>query len=209
MSWLRGALERYRVVTNPLQTERRVELAAVLLAMVLCLQLLYSGARLALLAPPEAVAPAADALTVREIRSLSGLSSQQSDAIRARPLFWESRRPIATQVVKADAGAAKEKAGKMKDIKLLGVFGGGDTVGIIVRVKDKKRRVLVGEEIDGWTLQSADANEVVFTGGGRTQTLRLKAGQGFAAEEYKATDAARIYPEIEEESSSLGGMLRR
>ena len=37
----------------------------------------------------------------------------------------------------------------------------------------------------------------------------VKAGQGFAAEEYKATDAARIYPEIEEESSSLGGMLRR
>jgi hypothetical protein len=175
MSWFAVIGGRYRVPDKPRRAERKVELAVVLLGLVLCLQLLYSGARFALLAAPATVAPAADALVVRDVRPLASVTAQQSEQMRARPLFWESRRPVSAKASAGKSSPAAGKATQLKGVSLLGVFGAGESAGVIVQVKDLKRRVLVGEKLEGWTLESVAPTEVVLAYGGKRETLRLQA----------------------------------
>ena len=59
MSWLRKLGSRYRVGDDPLRTLRRIELVALLLGLLLCLQLAWGALRLVTQAAPEPVAPAA------------------------------------------------------------------------------------------------------------------------------------------------------
>ena len=213
MTWLSTVRERYSVTTNPLRSERKIELIALLLGLVLCFQVLYSGIRYAQIPEFDAVAPAQDALTISQIRALAGVSTGQSEQIRSRPLFWESRRPVEPVAVtdKAEDSRVK-KEGKLKDVTLLGVFGGGATAGIIVKVKDKKRRILLGEEIEGWTLESVQANKVVFSAGGRTKKLQLLARNDFVDVPPATGGTASpgrprpaVAKEVGEESLSLGG----
>jgi hypothetical protein len=178
---------RYRVAADPLRTERKVELAAVMLALVLCLQLLYSGARLAMAPVFDAVVPAADALRVKRVDSPAAVATSQSDEIRARPLFWQARRPIQESSVEVAPNKGGEQAGQVKDVKLLGVFGSGDMAGIIALVKGKKRRILQGESIEGWTLEVVEPNRVVLVDGGRREELVLKTGIVIAAADHKKT----------------------
>ncbi len=64
MNWLRQLGSRYRVGDDPLHTLRRIELVALLLGLLLCLQLARGALRLVTQAAPEPVAPAADSLQV-------------------------------------------------------------------------------------------------------------------------------------------------
>ena len=109
------------------------------------------------------------------------MSATQAGEILARPLFWEGRRPLQPiEVVAVDKEVAAS-AGKLKGVTLLGVFGGGEAGGIIVKVKDKRRRVMVGEEINGWELDDVQPTEVFFSADGETRTLQLRAVTIFAA----------------------------
>lgn len=174
MTWLAAVRDRYRVAANPLRTERRVELVALLLALLLCLQIAYSASHLALMSIPEAVVPAADALQVKTALSLDAIGAEQSNEVRNRPLFWESRQPVSAPVA---PDAPEVPAPEIKGIKLVGVFGGGDAAGIIVLMNGKKRRVRLGEEVKGWTLQSVDTNAAVLTAGARQESLVLQTGR--------------------------------
>ena len=71
----------------------------------------------------------------------------------------------------------KQEAGSIKGIKLAGVFGAGEDAGIIIIGKDKKRRLAVGDEIDGWTLESVDPVEATFSRGVTEARLELKRGK--------------------------------
>lgn len=220
MTWLGTVRDRYSVATNPLRTERKIELCALLLGLVLCFQLLYSGVRYAQAPVFDAVAPAEDALTVKQVHPLARVSTVQSEQIRARPLFWESRRPVEPVIETAKVRPPHAKKSKLKDVTLLGVFSGEGAAGIIVRVKDKRRRILLGEEINGWTLESVEPNEIVFSAGGKTKKLQLKARNDFGDMPPVAGVAGRparpgspaakkSAKESSEESLSLGGMLRK
>lgn len=177
MSFLADLANRYRVSGDPLRTQRLVELAVVLLLLLLVLQLLWGAARLAMLAPPLAIPPAADALEVLPMQTLGKASVEGSNEMRSRPVFWVSRRPESQEVAlveeKPDT-AGKATPQELKNIKLLGVFGSAESTGIIAFVKGKKRRLLQGEEYEGWTLDAVRANEVVFKDGARSETLVLK-----------------------------------
>jgi hypothetical protein len=169
-------VERYKVTANPLFSERRVELVAVVLTLLLFSQLLYSALRLSVLSEPESIAPASDVMAVSDPMAVELVSAELSEELRARPLFWSSRRmqvsePGTSSQVKK-AAASKSKLGK---IKLVGIFGGGDSAGIIALVNGKKRRILLGESVEGWSLDSVARNEVVFADGARRETLILQA----------------------------------
>lgn len=166
---------RYRENANPLRSQRRVELAVLVLALMLCAQLLYSGARLAMLSAPEPVPLAADALSVGQIIAAQGISAEQRGEIVARPLFWQSRRPQEDIAAVTRDDGAHGKVGKLKGIRLLGVFGAGETAGAIVQQEKSKKRILLGEEINGWTLESVEPNRVTFSSGGRSGALLLRA----------------------------------
>ena len=179
---------RYRVAADPLRTEHKVELVALVLGLVLCLQILYSGARLLMDPAFAAVAPAADVLQVKRVDSPASVATSQSDEIRSRPLFWQSRRPIQNIAVVPDAGS--EQAGPLKGVKLLGVFGSGDTAVIIVLVKDKKQRILQGESVQGWALDVVEPNRVVLVDGGRREELVLKTRIVIAAVDTGAVEGS-------------------
>lgn len=166
---------RYRESADPLRTERRVELLMLLFILLLGLQFAYSASRVALVSVPEAIVPAADSLQVASAVGTDTVSASQSKEIRNRPLFWAGRRPV--KVVTVDSSATDEaQAGEIDGIQLLGVFGGGDSAGIIALVGEKQRRVLVGEKVSGWRLASVTANEAQFTAGVRRRSLVLLPG---------------------------------
>lgn len=169
--------ERYSVSTDPLRTERRVELAVIVLAAILVLQLIWAGTRILLADKVAPVAPAADSLLVAEVPRPQSVDAKGSAAVQARPLFWAERRPsdvIASTAAEAAAAAEDAQAApKMKNVTLLGVFGSGMTGGAIVAVKGKQERIAVGEEVQDWQLQEIAANRAVFVSGGSRDEREL------------------------------------
>ena len=167
-----AARERYRVALNPLLTERRIELVALLLLLFLVLQLIYGGSRLALLSNPKAILPAADSLRVSDTHSQQRITMEQRSEIRDRPLLWPARRPFVAPAVVPNVKAPDPKP--FEGFQLVGLFGTGDDVGTIVSLKGKAQRLRLGEKIGDWKLESVGINEVVFSSGSQQQTLVLK-----------------------------------
>ncbi len=173
-------LGRYRVQANPLRSERRVELLVLLLTLALLMQLAWGVFQLFLPSMPSAVRPADDAMRVVGLDARGSVAPEQRTEVRQRPVFWESRRPVEVesateQVVEVDE-PEDAKLGSLKSVKLTGVFGGGDSAGIIFLAKGKEHRIMVGDEVNGWTLESVDATHAHFSGNGREAELSLKRG---------------------------------
>ncbi|MEZ5572073.1 MAG: hypothetical protein R3E64_08625 [Halioglobus sp.] len=102
------------------------------------------------------------------------MTAEQSNEIRQRPLLWPERRPMEAVVEVPESQKEKQKGLKeFKEIKLLGVFGVGDSIGIIAKVKENTKRIHLGEEISGWTLESVGTNDATFTMGKRQEKLVL------------------------------------
>lgn len=166
---------RYNVNGNPLATERRIELVAVVLGAVLVLQLVYSLLRIILLSAPDPVVPVAESLTLSEVSAVQTVSALQSNEIVARPLFWSSRRPPDAAAVVEDIATDGKPTGELAAVSLTGVFGGGESAGIIAVVGNKKHRVLVGGKLFDWTLDSMGLDHAIFVRRGETQKLEFKA----------------------------------
>jgi len=175
MAQLNGLVSRYRESANPLLSERRVELVAVVLTVILVALLLISVVGLALPGRPASKAPAADTLSVSEIPQASVVSTQLSNRVRARPVFWPSRRPVyadGTQHSAAQQGG-KTAPSALDKVELRGIFGGGDSAGIIALVKGKKKRVMLGDKVVGWKLDSIDGDSATFVDSGKSRKLAL------------------------------------
>jgi hypothetical protein len=173
VSWLHAIIQRYRVSEDPLRTLRRIEMIALLLGVLVCLQLAYGAIQLAAISGPDPVQPAPDSLQVPAVLGPAVVAANERNEIITRPLFWAGRQP-------ADAVETQEepkgKAGELKGVKLVGVFGSGERAGIIALVKGKKQRILVGERLEGWTLESIEAGEIVLANGQRSESLTLQRG---------------------------------
>ncbi len=167
-------VSRYRVAENPLLSERRVELLALVLTLVFILILLFSVVGLLVSAHPPAKLPSADSLVGTELRRSGVVSAQHSNEMRARPVFWPSRLPVDAPLAVVEEPKSNVKKSALDKVKLLGIFGVGDSTGIIALVEGKKKRILLGDKVVGWSLDSIDRNEAVFVAGGQTQKLTLK-----------------------------------
>ncbi len=185
MSWLTRIGSRYRVSGDPLRTLRRIELVAVLLGLLFCLQLALGGLRLATLSAPDPVTPAPDSLRVPAVLSPVSVAASERNEIISRPLFWSGRRPVEEVATLAEPQA---KAGELKGVKVVGLFGSGERAGIIALVKGQKRRILLGDVVEGWTLKSVAPFELVVASGGRTETLSLERGSVKSAPADKTAD---------------------
>ena len=181
MSLLVRLRERYSPVHDPLRTERSMELVALVCTLVLLLVLIYLSLRLTFLAEPESRSPAPGSLKVAAADFGEPLTADMRNQIISRPVFFPSRRPldvVAPPVVVDKAAASKNELAK---VKLLGVFGGGDSAGVILLVEGTKQRLIVGESVKGWTLKSVDLNEAKFSSGGKQETLVLQYSGAKAA----------------------------
>ena len=97
----------------------------------------------------------------------------QSNEIRDRPLLWAARRPFVAPVSVPVVKAPEPKP--FKGFQLVGLFGNGDSVGVIVSLKGKTQRMRPGETFGEWKLKSVGANDAVFSSGSQEETLVLKA----------------------------------
>jgi hypothetical protein len=174
MSLLAKLRERYKVQVNPLRAERRVELLVLGLVLLLLLQLAYSIFQLATIARPEPILPAIDSTGEGGALWVEGVTEAASQEVRARPLFWTSRRPYSPEPEETLVEEAPAETGELKEIKLVGIFGAGDSAGIITLVQGKKQRILLGEEIGGWKLDAIEQDQAEFSSGGRTRKLTMK-----------------------------------
>jgi hypothetical protein len=174
MNLLQALRDRYQVTTDPLRTERRLELIAVVLALLLFMQLVYGVTRVIRVAAPVPVMPAGDALRVQDVSDTGRVDSVQSIEIRERPLFWVSRRAVGDIPVETDTKRSQVKTKKIQGLTLVGVFGSGDSAGIILLEKGKRRRLMRGEKLNGWTLKSVSSEEAMLVSKGQRDNLVLR-----------------------------------
>lgn len=164
--------ERYRESENPVMTERRIELAAVLLLVALLLWLTLGLLRLLVGAGPEPLLPADDSLAVQALQLEPSLANEDATAILQRPLFWESRRPLAPQVA-ATSTPESAVVQNLDGVTLHGVFGTGDSLGLIVSVNGVQSRVIKGGSVKGWRFTEYSDGTAKFERRGRQATLPL------------------------------------
>jgi len=137
--------------------------------------LLYSVARVGFLSEPEPIAPSLELLGDAAPPGVTSLAPASSEEIRSRPLFWSSRRPAEVgPVVEENPEDQSTAASSLDKVQLVGIFGAGESAGIITLVKGKKQRILLGEDIEGWTLEGVEPDRAIFKDKGRSQELVLK-----------------------------------
>lgn len=112
-----------------------------------------------------------------------------------RPLFSPSRRPPPPPPPpKADV---PEPVNRFAQAKLSGVFEGVGTGGIIINYDGKDRRVLLGDILDGWKLQSVSGIQATFTQSGQTRLVPLRrallGGDVGAAQNLAGGSKAPVY----------------
>ena len=73
----------------------------------------------------------------------------------------------------------------------MGVFGSGSTAGVIVRIEDNRQRLLLGESLNGWTLEAVHPDRVDFSRNARQATLVLEQGTVAAAPVKAGSSRAR------------------
>lgn len=189
IAW-RALRSRYAEGADPLRTQRRLELAALLLGLVICLQLVFGLIGLAVSPGPGAIEPAADSLRVPAVSAARVVAAAERNEIISRPLFWVGRRPLEPGPVIAPPGSEQEGSKDLKEVKLVGLFGGGDTVGAIVLVKGEKQRILRGEAVAGWTLETIGSGDAVFARDARRESLALERAVASSAPTDEAAGAA-------------------
>ena len=181
-----GILQRYQVSADPLRSERRTEAVLLGTGLLVLLLLIWGAFRAMVPGSLQPVVPTAESMQVAPLSGNTLVTLEDREEIRARPLFWVTRAPMGAQEVVAEAETQSEadkkaQAKPLKGVKLAGVFGGGETGGMIVLHKGKKHRVSVGGEFDGWTLDSVAPTEVVLTSAGSQATLALERGKPVAS----------------------------
>ena len=173
MTGLQSWITRYQVQQNPLKTERRIELAVLVLLVLLLVSAVLGGIRLVASNEPEPVFPSADSLAVHTLQLDRGLTAEQAVEILNRPLFWQSRRPLVPPpktVAKPKPKAAKKLAG----VTLLGVYGAGDGLGLIATVDGAFSRISKGQSVKGWKFSDYEEGTAVFVSGGKKSVLPLE-----------------------------------
>ncbi|QFU76703.1 hypothetical protein EY643_14155 [Halioglobus maricola] len=143
------------------------------------------------------IPPSLDSLGVTVAGGPGELAQEQRVEIQSRPLFWPSRRPLEPAAEEPLTAVNEPTAAKpLKGVTLKGVFGAGEDAGVIVLSKDRKRRLLVGDSLNGWTLDSVQPTEVRFVDGANEAVLQLNRGKlSKSAKRSDGSAAASTAPE--------------
>ena len=175
MTRVDGLISRYLAGENPLKAERRVELVALVLLLVLVLQIAWGLLSIVRTSLVAAIPPSQDVLNVGRLEQVAQVEAEARNDIISRPVFWQGRVPaVAAEVVAVESPAEEAAGQKIKGVKLVGTYGSGTTGGAILRVKNGKLRVAVGEEAEGWLLDAVEPNSARFVRGAAVDELQLQ-----------------------------------
>ena len=144
-------------------------LLCLLFASLLAAQMLLPSSGLPVGAPVTGAAATPVATNLRP-----GFSMRPLDAfseVIERPLFRPDRRPAPAVTETATASANSRQ-----DYALLGVVIDDNIRMALLRPKGAKQmlRILEGQKVDGWTIETVRADRVVLRRGGVTEEVRLR-----------------------------------
>lgn len=109
-------------------------------------------------------------------------------AVLDRPMFAPDRRPPPPPAPPAPPPPPDPLA----NVTLYGLFGNGDSGGVLANFDGKVRRVHVNESIGDWTVKGIEGRSVTFARGDETRTLNLVANHG--ARKAPPTNSAAANP---------------
>ncbi|MEQ9465304.1 MAG: hypothetical protein RJQ10_16705 [Haliea sp.] len=140
---------------------RQLSLAAGMLFAALVVVFLLGAILVILRQPPAAIPPSPSTLTAVSIELPAPGLSENAGEMLARPLFWNTRRP---EPEKGPAEAPVPVLGPdvLDNVRLLGMFAAGDNAGVIINVAGQRQRLLVGQELQQWTLRKLSAAGAIF-----------------------------------------------
>lgn len=145
-------------------------LAAINLALVVGIAFQWLNADLRW-APPQAIAPEESSLRA-EFAHFDRMDPVVLAETLARPVFWETRRPPPLEEkVEAPPVVAPDP---LNGVTLLGMFGAGKDMRVMVRADNKVTRLARGERFGPWTVQGLNDREVIFRDGDSERRLELK-----------------------------------
>ena len=113
-------------------------------------------------------------------RTVDFLPHEQFQSVKNRPLFFEGRRPPAEYVPDAPAVKPAGPAAKVPPPRasLSGVVKVGDTTYVMLQGVGKEKglvRTRVGEDVDGWKLESIHDDRVVLKNGEEKHESHLRS----------------------------------
>ena len=113
-------------------------------------------------------------------RTVDFLPIEQFQSVKDRPLFFEGRRPPAEYVPDAPAAKPARPAAKVPPPRasLSGVVRVGDTTYVMLQGVGKEKglvRTRVGEDVDGWKVESIQDDRVVLNNGDEKHEIHLRS----------------------------------
>ncbi len=105
---------------------------------------------------------------------------EQFQSVKDRPLFFEGRRPPAEQGADAPTDLPKTFAGNVRAPRasLIGVVRVGDNTYAMLKGVGKQKglvRARVGEDVDGWKVESIHDDRVLLKKGGEKHEIQLRS----------------------------------
>jgi hypothetical protein len=143
---------------------------------LLAVSLSYAAWRTASFALPEPVPPLLGEASAEALSVVPALEDALASAM-ARPLFAPSRRPpasVAEELAKAEAVVEKSAPAPQLDARLVGLYVSGYTEGVILQTAGERKRLLLGESHEGWTLFEVESRGAIFKNGPQLTTLPLE-----------------------------------
>lgn len=152
--------------------------------------------------PPENLFTVAD--------SSAGMTTLDSLDFVFRPLFSRDRRPTEDVAVDPTSESNTESVweSRLEGISLIGVFASGEAQGVILRRDSgEKLRLVEGDEMDGWQLQSVESRAAVFTSGSGAGLVEDRIEMGVISSlpvpETVAPQSAKPNPEAQQAPQPL------
>lgn len=179
---------------SPHVFSRRIGSLTKLLLLLLLLGAVLGGVLVLGTDRPEPIAMAPSALQEESLELAPQLGRATNDLVY-RPLFWAGRRP--SQEPEPVVVQEQTPVYRLDEVVLLGVFGSGGRSGVIVEVAGESRRLLLGEQLDGWTLETITEQRADFSRAGDDES---------AARESLELEHVRVAPvPADVRASSLNG----
>lgn len=113
-------------------------------------------------------------------RTVEFLPIEQFQSVKDRPLFFEGRRPPAEYVPDAPAAKPARPVSKVRapNAVLSGVIKVGDSTYVMLKGVGKQKGLLrtkVGEDVDGWKVDSIHDDRVVLKNGAEKHEILLRS----------------------------------
>ena len=187
---------------------------AIQLSIGLVLSSLLLAVAYALLAGAPVATPPANSLfapiTLEQTLSTERLSADNSDFV-LRPIFSMDRKPAVPVTPVSPPTTIEEPkadASSLQGMTLVGAFSSAGVSGAILNLPGgKRRRVMVGEEVDGWRLDSVEvrtANFIARSGDTLGLSMALSDQQQPLSPRARAVSSEAASPEADS-ATSRGG----